>query len=115
MLEVYALTQDYECYDNNNHNNLAEFVYLHGKLHDKNDFDLCCIDDLPNKDGKYSCKVIYIDGTIELGCTLYFWHSESPYAKRCPAAFQHGLIVSDSDYNAVSYAEECYTKKVNQV
>lgn len=73
---------------------ITPFVYLHGTLQDKNGYDLCWIDPLPDEEGIYDCVAILQNGeTVPSKLYLYFidnFHYEGERLNR-------GLVCAVSD------------------
>ena len=80
---------------------ITPFVYLHGTLQDKNGYDLCWIDPLPDEEGIYDCEAVLQNGeTIPSKLYLYFidnFHYEGERMNR-------GLVVANSDRVENEYA-----------
>lgn len=83
---------------------ITPFVYLHGTLQDKNGYDLCWIDPLPDEEGIYDCEAILQNGeTIPSKLYLYFidnFHYEGERMNR-------GLVVANTDRIENIYANGC--------
>ena len=75
-------------------------TYLHGKLQSDNEFDIFgIVGEAPKYAGIYPCDVLGIDEN----CTFYFWIGVDNRP--------HGLVVANSDIDAVMYAEKEFNKK----
>ena len=83
---------------------ITPFVYLHGTLQDKNGYDLCWIDPLPDEEGIYDCEAVLQNGeTIPSKLYLYFidnFHYEGERMNR-------GLVVANTDRIENIYANGC--------
>ncbi len=99
---IYALDINYNTSAPKTEKHNGSFVYLHGKLEDKNGFDLVeYIDPLPCEDGEYDAEVQFANRE-RLSCRLYFWHANG---------MQKGLVVLPDDEEAAIYAEKCLKDK----
>lgn len=70
MIHVHALQQGI----NDTEHPVTGYIYLHGELQDEAGFDLCHIDQLPEKEGIYDCEVILPNHDTRQ-CKLYYWKS----------------------------------------
>lgn len=92
--------------DQNSNKEHTPFVYLHGKLEEDNNFDLCQVINLPKLTGVYSALVNIGEETRK--AKLYFWfpgHNQPP----------KGLVVDIDDNSGNSTALDKYLMKSNYV
>ena len=105
MLKIYAINENFETYENGQHDAMIVGMYLHGWLQDANKYDLCTIGDpeflVDCGPGIYPCSVIMIDGFAVEGL-LFMWTA---------FGMCHGLVVDKNDKEGVRYAMESILKR----
>lgn len=83
---------------------VTNFVYLHGTLQKIHcGYDLCYVDNLPNEDGVYDCKVIKTENET-IDAKLFIWYCE------WKGVF-HGLIVDINDHEFMQDAERKFAER----
>jgi hypothetical protein len=96
-------------------NGLTNGIYFHGELQEMFGTDLCfCLDGydaIPSGAFKGPVRVRGCDEP----CTLYKWNAGGSYLQLPAFARMRGLIVMDSDENAVEDAERKFGNKVKDL
>lgn len=106
---VYGCDMDYTTCSPKNYHFMKGIIFLHGIAEDKNKFDQVDIDEPPINDGIYDCIIAYRNGSHVPG-KCYFWHG-----KNNEIPFGRGLVVEETDEEAIIYANNCYLNRVDHI